>query len=89
MTTNLPPCGIYRTTAKIGGIDPGRLVYYHNHGDPGPGLYFPERWLNNPRPVVVAGHDRAAPRSSRRGCGRCSRKRFYRVTREFTCCAKK
>lgn len=33
--------------SPIGEVSPGRLVYFHNHGDPGPGLYFPERWTAN------------------------------------------
>ena len=31
----------------IGTVEAGRLVYFHNHGNPGPGLYFPERWTHN------------------------------------------
>ena len=45
--SELPPCGLYRTTTKIGEIEAGRLVYFHNHGDPGPGLYLPSGWSNN------------------------------------------
>ncbi len=47
--SELPPCGIYVTTAALGGIPEGRLVYFHNHGDPGPGLYLPARWKGNRR----------------------------------------
>lgn len=43
----LPPCGIYRTTSPIEGIPAGRLVYFHNHGNPGPGVYLPETWTQN------------------------------------------
>ena len=43
----LPPCGLYRTTAPIGSIEAGRLVYFHNHGDPGPGVYLPKGWKLN------------------------------------------
>ncbi len=43
----LPPCGLYRTRQPVTGIPAGRLVYFHNHGDPGPGLYLPERWNAN------------------------------------------
>lgn len=43
----LPPCGLYRTTQPIAGIPAGRLVYFHNHGDPGAGLYLPESWTLN------------------------------------------
>lgn len=42
------PCGIYRTTLPIGdSIGAGLLVFYHNHGDPGPGVYLPTDWRNN------------------------------------------
>jgi hypothetical protein len=43
----LPPCGVYRTKTAVAGIEAGRLVYFHNHGDPGPGLYPPESWAQN------------------------------------------
>ena len=46
-TNELPPCGLYRTTTKIGDCEADRLVYFHNHGDPGPGFYFPEKWVKN------------------------------------------
>lgn len=42
------PCGLYRTTIALGEAVPaGRLVYFHNHGDPGPGVYLPQTWNNN------------------------------------------
>ncbi|MEM9729246.1 MAG: hypothetical protein AAF997_11715 [Myxococcota bacterium] len=44
---SLPPCGVYRTTAPIGAVPAGRLVYFHNHGDPGPGIYLPTAWKYN------------------------------------------
>ena len=43
----LPPCGLYRTTEAIGGVPANRLVYFHNHGNPGPGVYLPESWSLN------------------------------------------
>ena len=45
--TNLPPCGIYKTTDPIGSIPPDSFVYFHNHGDPGPGVYPPAKWIQN------------------------------------------
>src|SRR5206468_1595524 len=45
--SKLPPCGLYRTTMQIGGIEAGRLVYFHDHGNPGPGLYLPDSWKSN------------------------------------------
>lgn len=42
------PCGLYKTTKPIDGkISTGELVYYHNHGDPGPGVYPVEKWSHN------------------------------------------
>ncbi len=47
-TTGQVRCGLYRTTLDIEGkLEAGTLVYYHNHGDPGPGLYPPEGWQHN------------------------------------------
>ena len=45
--SQLPNCGIYRTSRAIGDIPAEKLVYFHNHGDPGPGLYLPQKWVNN------------------------------------------
>jgi hypothetical protein len=28
-------------------VGEGRLVYFHNHGDPGPGVYLPKEWRYN------------------------------------------
>ena len=28
-------------------MEQGRLVYFHNHGNPGPGLYRPKEWRFN------------------------------------------
>ena len=45
---DLPPCGIYRTDLALGDEVPaGRLVYFHDHGDPGPGIYLPRDWVAN------------------------------------------
>jgi hypothetical protein len=84
----LPPCGLYRTVSPIGDVAAERLVYFHNHGDPGPGLYFPERWTANrahfsPRgttlPIVFdPGALLALPAEG-----------FYRVQAAFFCCEKR
>lgn len=88
MATDLPPCGIYRTLAKIGECEANRLVYFHNHGNPGPGLYFPEKWVKNRAQfgsrgmTVPSGFDpRALMPLPREG--------FYRVGATFHCCDKK
>lgn len=41
------PCGLYRTTVRLGPIAAGRLVSFHNHGEPGPGLFLPVEWVNH------------------------------------------
>ncbi len=84
----LPPCGLYRTVASIGDTTAGRLVYFHNHGDPGPGLYFPERWTANrahfsPRgsTLPVMFDPKALLALPAEG--------FYRVAAAFYCCEKR
>ncbi len=42
-----PPCGLYRTTQPLPDVPAGRLVFFHNHGDPGPGIYLPRGWSFN------------------------------------------
>jgi len=78
---------MYRTTQKIGGIEAGKLVYFHNHGNPGPGLYQPEKWNQNraqfsPKGMTVPeGFDGS-------GLQPLPADGFYRVTEDFHCCAK-
>ena len=72
---------------RVVGIDARRLVYFHNHGDPGPGLYLPETWqLNRAKwsergSTVQSDFDpkvlHALPAEG-----------FYRVTKAFHCCSK-
>ncbi len=42
-----PPCGLYRTTLPFNDMPAGRLVFFHDHGDPGPGIYLPRAWHLN------------------------------------------
>jgi hypothetical protein len=83
----LPPCGLYKTTIPIGPLEADRLVYFHNHGDPGPGLYPPESWAHNrasfaKRGVTLDDESLAGTLEPLPAEG------LYRVTEEFTCCAK-
>lgn len=84
----LPPCGLYRTVKPIGSVEVGRLVYFHNHGDPGPGVYFPEKWHHNratfsPKGMTVpTGFDGSALRP-------LPPEGFYRVAKQFVCCPKR
>jgi hypothetical protein len=82
----LPPCGLYRTTQAIGEQVPaGRLVYFHNHGDPGPGVYLPTGWRQNralfdAQGVLLPGRWWAASLDAVAPEG------FYRVRETFFCC---
>ncbi len=88
MSDDLPPCGIYRTVKKIGTLEEGRLVYFHNHGNPGPGVYFPERWNANrctfsEKGMTLPGTwDTSALKP-------LPAEGFYRVAKKFVCCSKK
>ncbi|MDP1824361.1 MAG: hypothetical protein Q8L48_13990 [Archangium sp.] len=83
----LPPCGLYRTTQSVAGIPAGRLVYFHNHGDPGAGLYLPERWSANRASWQARGHtlpdDAAAQHLSP-----LPPEGLYAVNDTFFCCSK-
>lgn len=84
----LPPCGLYRTTGQIGTVESGRLVYFHNHGKPGPGIYLPNGWKQNRAQFADQGITIPGPESVRfleplRPEG------FYRVKSEFVCCERK
>jgi hypothetical protein len=85
--TKLPDCGLYRTLAPVAGIPAGRLVYFHNHGDPGPGFYFPESWTHN-RAKFSSGGTTAPPDFDPRTLQPLPAEGFYRVTKSFFCCAK-
>ena len=86
-TTKLPDCGLYRTVAPIGGIPAGRLVYFHNHGQPGPGFYFPESWSQN-RATFSAQGTTAPADFDPRALQPLPAEGFYRVTAAFYCCSK-
>ena len=85
-STDLPPCGLYKTTVAIAEVPAGRLVSFHNHGTPGPGVYLPEGWSNNlarfsKRGITLPDLALAASLSPLPVEG------FYVVTEPFTCCA--
>jgi len=84
----LPPCGLYRTLAPVAGVPEGRLVYFHNHGDPGPGLYLPQSWKANRVQPSRQGHT-LADLSDVRHLERLPAEGFYRVAEPFDCCEKK
>ncbi|HEY5922582.1 MAG TPA: hypothetical protein VIV11_12965 [Kofleriaceae bacterium] len=87
MSTDLPPCGLYRTIKQIGDVEAGRLVYFHNHGNPGPGLYFPERWSHNRAHFSQNGM--TVPKTfDPRALRALPAEGFYRVKAPFFCCEK-
>ena len=87
VSIDLPPCGLYRTIQPIGGLEAGRLVYFHNHGNPGPGLYFPERWKHNRAHWSERGTTVPADFNPR-ALHALPAEGFYRVKTPFHCCEK-
>jgi hypothetical protein len=85
--SGLPPCGLYKTRAAIGTIPAGRLVYFHNHGNPGPGLYLPTGWSANRATWSEQGHLLPSPDDARH-LQPLPPEGFYRVREAFHCCAK-
>ena len=83
----LPPCGLYRTTGPIGPVDTGKLVYFHNHGDPGPGVYLPKEWRYNRAQFEEKGHSIDNP-GLVRFLQPLPSEGFYRVVEAFHCCEK-
>ena len=81
----LPPCGLYRTTSTIGSVDEGRLVYFHNHGDPGPGIYLPKEWKYNRAQFDKKGQTIEDP-GLVRFLQPLPPEGFYRVVESFHCC---
>jgi hypothetical protein len=78
---------VYRTTQKIGDVEAGRLVYFHNHGNPGPGLYFPESWIHNRAKWAANGY--TLPKVfDVRALKPLPAEGFYRVASSFYCCEK-
>lgn len=82
-------CGLYRTKAPIGAIPAGRLVYFHDHGNPGPGVYLPERWLGNRARFSPQGTTLADPSRAAELLAPLAPEGLYRVTRTFFCCAER
>lgn len=86
---NLPPCGLYRTRSALGThIPAGRLVYFHNHGDPGPGLYLPSGWAAN----RARWHARGTPLPDATWAEHLEPlppEGLYRVLSSFPCCARR
>jgi hypothetical protein len=83
------PCGIYRTTVAIGEAVPaGALVYFHNHGDPGPGVYLPREWRGN-RAVFQERGTTVTDEHYIESLEPLLAEGLYRVIEAFFCCEKK
>jgi hypothetical protein len=78
---------MYRTSGTIGSVEGGRLVYFHNHGDPGPGLYLPKEWKYNRAQFDEKGQTLEDP-GLVRFLQPLPPEGFYRVVESFHCCEK-
>ena len=86
---DLPPCGIYRTSLPLADHVPaGRLVFFHNHGDPGPGIYLPSGWAANRARWHEHGHPIPSPAWAASLVPLVA-EGFHRVREPFTCCEKR
>src|SRR5688500_3075780 len=86
--TDHPPCGIYRTTRPLDTVPAGRLVYFHNHGDPGAGIYLPEGWSSNRARWSARGFTVPGPEWSQT-LQPLAPEGLYRVRERFFCCEKR
>ena len=84
----LPPCGIYRTTLALDHVPAGRLVFFHNHGDPGAGVYLPSGWVLNRAQWQERGHTIPSPEWAA-SLVALPAEGLYRVREPFTCCAQR
>jgi hypothetical protein len=85
----LPPCGLYRTGLALGDEVPaGCLVYFHNHGDPGPGVYLPSGWSANRARWHEHGHTIPSPEWAAT-LEALPAEGLYRVREEFACCERR
>lgn len=83
----LPPCGLYRTVRPIGDVAAGRLVYFHNHGTPGAGVYFPESWSHNRAHFSPKGTTLPTVFDAN-ALKPLPAEGYYRVSAAFYCCPK-
>jgi len=88
MPKTLPPCGLYRTLRPVAGVPENHLVYFHNHGDPGPGIYLPTRWKENRASFEERGRV-LADLADVSALEAVAAEGLYRVVEPFHCCEKK
>lgn len=87
--SDLPPCGIYKTKRPLADAVPaGRLVLFHNHGDPGAGVYLPESWRLNQAHFSSKGTPIPSPEWAK-DLEPLPAEGFYRVREAFHCCSEK
>jgi len=85
--TGLPPCGVYKTTVQLGEVPANRLIYFHNHGNPGAGVYQPSTWRGNRARFHEKGTTLAKPELAFT-LKALAAEGFYRVAEAFFCCDK-
>jgi len=84
----LPPCGLYRTTLALDHVPAGRLIFFHNHGNPGPGIYLPSGWALNRAQWHEHGHTIPSPEWAE-SLAALPAEGLYRVREAFACCDKR
>lgn len=82
-----PRCGLYRTTQALADVPAGRLVFFHDHGDPGPGVYLPKSWSLNRAEWHPKGHVVAEAWSATLEA--LPTEGLYMVREAFHCCEKR
>jgi len=81
------PCGLYRITQPLDQrLKAPVLVYFHNHGEPGPGIYPAITWSKNKATFAAQGFTVDA--AFTRTMIPLPPEGFYRVRESFTCCEK-
>jgi hypothetical protein len=83
-----PACGLYRTTRPLESVPAGRLVYFHNHGEPGAGIYLPEAWSTNRARWQQRGFTVPDAEWSQ-SLQPLAPEGLYRVVERFFCCEKR
>jgi hypothetical protein len=64
-------------------------VTFHNHGDPGPGIYLPSGWNQNKASFHARGTPIPEPSWASDGLDPLPAEGFYRVRTSFECCEKR
>lgn len=82
-------CGLCRTTAAIGAVPAGRLVYFHDHGSPGPGVYLPQGWAHNRARFAPTGTTLVDPERASDVLEPLAPEGLYRGVTSFHCCTEK